>query len=129
MILYHGSPHSYDVIRKSQAQADDGLQVPEKELQDAIYLTPSYEFAVLNAAMPENCITNTDDENMTVQFEKPELFKPEKEVYIYEVDSETIPSKNMDKFDELQIAVLNTEEIKPTAKKTIKAAENVEVQE
>ncbi len=122
MKLYHGSPNSFDTIRKSQAQAGDDIKVPDDELLNAIYLTPNYEFALAIASMPEGA-ANIDNETKTIKFENPEAFDPEKEVYIYEVDSELIPKENLKEVDELQIAILNTDEIKPTIKHVCKAGD------
>jgi hypothetical protein len=115
MKLYHGSPNSFDTIRKSQALASDGIKVPNDELLNAIYLTPKFEFALAIASMPEGAV-DIDDETKTIKFENPEAFDPEKEVYIYEIDSELISKENLKEVDELQVAVLNTDEIKPTIK-------------
>ena len=122
MKLYHGSPNSFDTIRKSQARAGDGIKVPDDELLNAIYLTPNYEFALAIASMPEGA-ADIDEATRTIKFEKTEAFDPEKEVYIYEIDSESIPKENLKEVDELQVAVLNTSELKPTMKHIHKAGD------
>ncbi len=113
MKLYHGSPNSFDTIEKNQAQAGDGIKVPDDELLNAIYLTPKYEFALAIASMPKGT-ADIDEVTRSIKFERPELFDPEKEVYVYEVDSEAIPKENLRAVDELQVAILNTRELKPT---------------
>ncbi|OGF29563.1 hypothetical protein A2531_00025 [Candidatus Falkowbacteria bacterium RIFOXYD2_FULL_34_120] len=122
MKLYHGSPNSFDTIRKSQAQAGDGIKVPDDELLNAIYLTPNYEFALAIASMPKGA-TDIDEATRTIKFENPEAFDPEKEVYVYEIDSEAIPKENLKEVDELQIAVLNIPELKPSMKHIHKAGD------
>jgi hypothetical protein len=122
MKLYHGSPNSLDVIRKSQAQAGGGIKVPCDELLDAIYLTPKYEFALAVASMPEGA-ADIDEVTKTIKFENPDEFDPNKEVYVYEIDSESIPKESLKDIDELQVAVLNIDELKPIKKNTHKAGD------
>ena len=122
MKLYHGSPNNLDVIRKSQAQAGKEIEVPDSELLNAIYLTPKYEFALAIASMPEDA-ADIDEATKSIKFENSESFDPEKEVYVYEIDSETIPKENLKDVDEFQFAVLNTNELKPTVKHIHKAGD------
>ncbi len=56
------------------------------------------------AARPEGG-TTLDEKNHTVTFEKPELFNPEEDLYIYVFDSENIPAQNLTHVDELQYVV------------------------
>lgn len=104
MKLYHGTKNKLTVIKKNQAGKADNIEVPENELLDAIYLTPDYGFALACAARPEG-VTNIDDENRTIVFENPNLFEPEKEVFVYEVDTEDIPKEKIIKVDDHQYAV------------------------
>ncbi|MBU0613190.1 hypothetical protein KKB10_04185 [Patescibacteria group bacterium] len=54
MKLYHGSKNSnLKTIRKQQAGAGEGIDVPKDELLEAIYLTPDYGFALACAARPD----------------------------------------------------------------------------
>lgn len=110
MKLYHGSPKRLDVLRPSQAGAGEGLQVPEGELLDAIYCTPDREFALAVGAMSQGAV-HIDHEHHTIAFEHPELFDPKKPVYVYEIESEDIPRKNVQKVDERQFAVVGVNEL------------------
>lgn len=122
MKLYHGSSRKFDVIRKSQAQAGDGIEVSEDELLNGIYFTPKYEFALAVASMPEGA-ADIDEFTKTIKLENMEAFDPEKEVYVYEIDSEMISKENLINVDEFQFAVLNIEKIKPTSIYTHKAGD------
>jgi hypothetical protein len=120
MLLYHGSAREFSEIPKSQAQSGGKENVPEGELLDAIYLTPSIGFATAVAAMPEG---GADIEEKTIEFEHPELFDPEKEVFVYEIDSDKIPKENLRQIDELQYAVVGLDKIHPDAVRRFKAEE------
>jgi hypothetical protein len=122
MILYHGSSNKFSAIRKSQAQAGEGVSVPEGELLDAIYLTPDIEFAVAVAAKPRGG-AQIDSENKTVEFEHPELFDPARKIYIYEVESGKIPADRLRKIDREQYAVVDTDEIMPDRIRELRAEE------
>lgn len=122
MILYHGSCRQLEVLKPHQAEAGEGVSAPEGELLKAIYLTPNREFAVAMAARLEG-ITNINDESKTIEFEHPELYDPEKEVYLYIVDSDSIPKENIREIDERQYAVVDIPEIRPESVETIKAGE------
>lgn len=112
MKLYHGSPNKIeDSIKKKQARQAEGLNVPNDELLDAIYLTPDYGFALANAIKPKG-LTNINEEEHLIEFENPNLFNPGKEVYVYEVDSEVIPAENLRKVDDLQYVVEGLDELK-----------------
>lgn len=122
MILYHGSSRKLSTIKKSQARAGEGISVPEGELLDAIYLTPDLGFAIAVAAMPEG-ETNIDYEDRTIEFEKPELFDPEKEIFVYEVDADKTLKKRLSQIDEKQYAIVDLNEIRPDAVRRFRAAE------
>ena len=109
-ILYHGSNKRFKEIRKSQAEAGQGISVPDGELLDAVYLTPDFGFAVAMAAKTGG-LTEIDDEKHTIVFERPEDFDPDKEVYIYEIDASQIPEENIRYVDERQIAVTGVEKM------------------
>lgn len=120
MKLYHGSKNgNLTAINKMQASAKEGLTVPEDELKNGIYLTPDYGFALACAARP-NGVTHIDDETKTIEFENPELFFPDKNVYVYEIE---IDEKETRKIDSNQYIVENMAEIKPTAQYTHKAGD------
>lgn len=122
MILYHGSSHKLEVLKPHQAEAGEGVLVPEEELLEAIYLTPNREFALAMAARLEG-VTNINDESKTIEFEHPEFYDPEKEVYLYLVDSDSIPKENIREIDERQYAVEGLSEIKPESVEAIKIGE------
>ena len=68
-------------------------------------------------------ITHIDDEKHTIKFENPQLFDPEKVVYMYEFDSEAIPLENLKYIDERQSAVVGINELKPRTQIKHKAGE------
>lgn len=125
MKLYHGSPTNFSAVKKSQAQQGEGMNVPADELLDAIYLTPQFEFGLAVAAMPEGA-AHIDDDNHTIEFENPELFDPNKQVYMYEFDTELIPPKNLKYVDEKQYAIVGMEELIPVRKTVHEAREITE---
>ena len=101
---------------------------PREELQDAIYLTPDYEYAVAMAVKPGG-VTEIDNEAKTIEFENPEDFDPERNIYIYTIDSDDIPEEHLKKvrdergeFDGLQYAALISKII-PKLKENKKARE------
>jgi hypothetical protein len=112
MILYHGSRHKLDRLEKRQAGAPDNTMVPPDELLDAIYFTPDYAFAVACAARPDG-VTQIDGEKKEIIFEHPELFDPEQEIFIYQVDSEKIPGENLKQIDGHQYTVVGLAELSP----------------
>ena len=121
-ILYHGSNKRFEEIRKSQAEAGQGISVPDGELLDAVYLTPDFGFAVAMAAKTGG-LTEIDDEKHTIVFERTEDFDPDKEVYIYEIDASQIPEENIRYVDERQIAITEMERITPLNVQELKARE------
>lgn len=104
MILYHGSPYKFDILKKNQAEAGDSVTVPKNELQNVIYFSPNYAFALAMCSMPKG-LTNVDWDSMTIQTEFPDKFDADKKVYIYEIDSEKIPKEKFEIVDEMQIAI------------------------
>lgn len=117
MKLYHASPVRFDSIKRSQAVADESLEVPVGELQNKIYLTGDLGFALAMAARP-NGITSVD--NSKISFEHYDEFDPEKSVYVYEVDSETIPAELLEQIDSEQFAA-DVDELIPAEVKEYKA--------
>ena len=87
--------------------------MPQDELLNGIYLTPDYGFAVAMASRPENSTTYIDDKEHKITFEKPELFKPEEDIFIYTFDSENIPEENLKSVDKLQYVVLGMNRLVP----------------
>ncbi len=122
MKLFHWSPHNFNIIKKNKAEAKKWITVPENELLNGIYLTQSYEFALAIASMPEG-LANIDHNKKTIKFENPEKFNPEKEVYVYEIDSNKIEEQNLKYVDEYQYALLNVSELKPDKKHIHKAGD------
>lgn len=127
MILYHGSKENVEKLEKRQASSPY-TEVPEDEKQKAIYWTPDYEYSIAMAARPKG-VTLINNEEKTIEFEKPEGFNPETDIYIYAVDSEDIPKEflkevrdNNGEIDKLQFSVL-LDEIKPKSKEKMKARE------
>ncbi len=110
MKLYHGSKYKFDSIKRRQAKSGDGVVVPEEELQNAIYFSPNYVFALAMCSMPKG-LSNVDWDNMTIKTEFLEKFNPDMPVYIYEVDSEKIPSDKITILDDMQ-TMADIDEIK-----------------
>ena len=108
MILYHGSSEKIERLEGKQAQSVN--KVPEGELLNAVYLTPDYGFALACGARPEGT-TNIDGEKKTIEFEHPELFDPEKEVYMYHIESESVPEGHLHQIDNHQYAVEGLQEL------------------
>lgn len=108
MILYHGSPRKIEMLESKQAGTVH--EVPEGELLNAVYLTPDYGFALACGARTEGT-TDIDEEKKTIEFEHPELFDPEKEVYVYHVESENIPEGHLRPIDDHQYAAEGLREL------------------
>ena len=102
MLLYHGSKNRLDVLTPQQAAAGEGVEVPEGELLNAIYLTPDIGFAVACAARPEG-VTHINDDH-SIEFENPEGFNPDQDIFIYTVDTNDLPKESITEVDERQIA-------------------------
>lgn len=120
MILYHGSRHRINKLEARQAQAANGITVPEGELLKAIYLTPDRGFAIAMAARPDGQ-TEIDDANHKIHFDHPELFNPEQKVFLYTVETDTVPGGKIEKIDERQYAILGVSEITPTVVEELRA--------
>lgn len=108
MELYHGSSRKIEQLEKRQAKSIE--KVPEGELLNAVYFSPDYGFAFACGIRPEG-VTNIDNENKTIEFEHPELFDPEKEVFVYHINSENIPEGHLREIDEHQYAVEDLEKL------------------
>jgi hypothetical protein len=120
MKLYHGSKNgNLAVLKKMQAEAGDGVEVPEDELKNGIYLTPRYGFALACGARPEG-VTQIDDVNKKIEFEHPEKFDPDLDVYIYEVE---VDENYARRIDDNQYLIENLDEVKTTVKHEHKAKE------
>jgi hypothetical protein len=88
MKLYHGSKGNFEYLKRQQAQSF--VEVPQDEVLNVIYLTPDYGRALAMGCCP-NGENNFVDEEHKITFENPHLFDPDESIYIYVVDSETIP--------------------------------------
>lgn len=120
MKLYHGSKNgNLQTIKKMQAEAGEGIEVPEDELKNGIYLTPHYKYALAMAARPTG-VTYIDNNKDTIEFGEPESFDPEKEVYVYEVEIDEGIARRV---DENQLVIEGLDEIAPTEKHAHKAGD------
>ncbi len=124
MKLYHGSKSDIGSIERRQAGKADHIVVPETELQNAIYLTPDYGFALACGARP-NGITTIDNENKTISFENSDRFDSNEKVFVYEIDADDISKENIKQIDELQFVVSNMESL-PFENKFIHKAGDVQ---
>jgi hypothetical protein len=129
MLLYHGSKRKLDKLTPQQAGAGEGVVVPKDELKKAIYFTPNREFAIACAARPDG-LSKIDDENKKIEFEKPHLYDPNMDIYIYCIDTDKISQENLQpvkddggEIDENQFAVVNMEELTPDSRECLKASE------
>ena len=127
MKLYHGSKQDVEKLTRQQASSPY-TDVPEEEKQDAIYLTPDYGYAVAMGAKPSG-VTIIENDIKKIEFERPEDFDPERDIYIYTVDSKDIPKHLLTEekdengeIDRLQFAAL-VPEIIPELKEKKKARE------
>ena len=111
MLLYHASAHKFSVIKRNQATVAEGLEVPEGELQNKIYLTPSFGFAIAMAAGPTG-ITSISDDGAEISFENMNDFDSESSVYVYAVESENLPLEKLEQIDENQFT-LDLDELLP----------------
>ena len=118
MHLYHGSKKRLSKLTRQQAWGPPGT--PKEESLDMIYLTPDFAFALVSGARPEG-ITEVNHKERTVHFENPEKFDPEKEVYIYIVDSSKIPSDKQKQIENQ--VVVDLDEIVPDKVEVHKASE------
>jgi hypothetical protein len=119
MYWYHGSKSLFPNLKRQKAWGP--LGTPKEESLDMIYLTPDFAFALVSAARPEG-ITEVNHNERTVHFENPDKFDPDREVYIYFVDSSKIPDDKKTWIDKWQVAV-DLDEIKPDKVETHKAGE------
>jgi len=122
MKLYHGSRNKLSSIKKNKAGRADNIEVPKNELLDAIYLTPDYGFALACAARPEG-VTEIDGKSKTIRFENPDLFDPEQQVFVYEVDIGNVPKEKIIEVDDHQVAIVGIDELKVSEKFSNKAKE------
>ena len=99
---FHGSKRRHDVLVRRRATAPEGR--PADEALNAIYLTPSFAFALACGARPPG-LTELDLEAGTIRFSEPSAFDPDQPVFVHVVDPDDIPTDAVTWVDEWQIAV------------------------
>ena len=109
MKLYHASKHTFAVLKRNQVEVPDDVVVPDAELQNKIYLTPDIGFAIALAAGPSGMTSLKDG---CISFENFVQFDPECPVYVYVVESDSIPADLIQTVDGEQVAV-DLDELKP----------------
>jgi hypothetical protein len=119
--FYHGSGNLFPKIKRRHPT---NYGIPREDRIPAIYLTSDYIMALGFAAMTEgkNSIGTDDHGKREVHFENPELFDPDKEVYVYFVDISKIPGDKIFPGDEGEI-VVDLDEILPVKVEKHKAGE------
>jgi len=124
MKLYHGSKYNLEAEKLINKQATNGTfkNVPEEELQDGIYLTPDYGFAVAMAVRPHGG-TRIDDGK--ISFENEELFNPDQNVFIYVFDTEEeqFKDKKLEYHNKDEYMVKGENKLVPSSIEIIKASE------
>ncbi len=114
MKLFHASKTKFDVIKRSQALAAEGLEVPEGELQNKIYFTPEIGVALAMGARPPGI---TSISGGKISFENVDEFDPEEAVYIYEIDIE----EDLVEFIDDEQVTIDLDEIRPSIVHEFKA--------
>ncbi len=126
MKLYHASKKLLDALEPQQAQKSESLSgVPSEELDNAIYFSSDYGYAIAMGISPEG-ITKINQDKKKIEFENPELFSPDEDIYVYEINTDTIPRKNLKQLegDKLQYKITDLEIPMPEERiKKIKARE------
>lgn len=122
MKLYHGSKHNLEEIINKQASNGSFDYVPEEELQDGIYLTPNYKFALAMAAGPYGG-TSIDDGK--ISFEHQELFNPDQNifVYVFDTEEEQFKDKKLEYHNENEYLLKGENKLIPSKIETVKASE------
>ena len=122
MKLYHGSRYSLKKLSNKQATNGGFENVPEEELQNGIYLTPDYGFAVAMAARPNG---RTRIDNGKISFENEELFDGEKDVFVhvFNTEEEQFKNKELEYHNKDEYMVKGENELIPSEIKEIKAKE------
>jgi hypothetical protein len=122
MILYHGSPNKFEVLKPNQAEAGDNITVPPNELQNAIYLSPNRAFAIAMCAMPKG-LTHVDYDQMTIETEHPENFDPDMKIYVYTIESDKFPKEEFEFLEDGMQAVSHLDEMRPESVEELTAGE------
>lgn len=101
MKLYHGSPKG-DIKLFERRQANTGEHLPEPETRNAIYLTTDFGFALLAGARPRGEVGGVHQpegaSGNQMAFNDPTKFNPDKEVFIYEWDSDLLPEGSFQEY-------------------------------
>lgn len=128
--LYHGSRYKLEELDAMQAQSEAEEGVPEGELLRGIYLTPDYEVALAMGARPDG-VTRMEEKDgkRTINFESPDAFDPDREVYVYRVKTERVPRKNITKVDDSQFVITGMDSVKPDSVEVKKAGDIFEYYE
>ena len=122
MKLYHGTNKKLERLENRQASNGSFENVPEEELQDGIYLTPNYGFAVAMGVRPQG---GTRIDNNKISFEHEELFDPDQNVYIYVFDTEEeqFKDKVLEYHNKNEYMIKGKSELIPSKMEIIKASE------
>jgi len=124
MKLYHGSRYILKDNKLVNKKATSGGfdDVPKEKLQDGIYLTPDYGFAVAMAVRPNG---GTRINNNKISFEHQELFNSDQDVFVYVFDTEDEQFKNkeIEYHNKNEYMVRGDSELVPSEIKNIKARE------
>ena len=130
MRVFHGSTISPDKLNGGKIQPQkavtyEGSGVPEAELQNAIYTTPELSYALAMASRPENSRTEIDKDNHKITFDNPEGFDPEKDIYIYEFETDVLPEARVKRLknDQDQITLFVNEGLEHVNVHKMKAKE------
>lgn len=115
---YHGSRWLFAKIERRHPVDFDGN--PKDGGFKAIYLSFDFGTALAFAARPEG-VSHIDHENRLIYFENPQLFEPEREIYIYQIDIDAIPEERIMRISKWQVAVFD--EIIPVKIEKYKAGE------
>lgn len=107
MELYHGSDSSFPTLKRRQLtrSPDSDGQEREWKRRDAIFLSPSFRFALFFAAKPSSGTNRMDIGRGIVYFEKLDELDPEKDVYIHIVDISDIPPTRRKWVNEYELEV------------------------
>lgn len=101
MKLYHGSPNGAIKVFERR-QANTGEHLPEPETRNAIYLTNDFGFALLAGARPRGdgggVYRPQGAAGNQMSFTDPSKFDPQKEVFVYEWDSEMLPEGSFQEY-------------------------------
>lgn len=116
-MYYHGSDKLFPKIEMRQPNDPNG---PDLKKRYGVYMTPDFGTALAFACRTEGS-NEFDHGGKTMKLEHPEMFDPDKEVYVYCADLAKIPAEKILHLSEFQVVVLQN--VVPDEVKTFKAAE------